>query len=187
MDRCRAMFSSSDVNSRASFEKLTYSRRASRTHRAMEGGRAASIDLLKFRSMLNQELNEFSLLCWIPSPARLRAGIASVVQRSSPSTIFCIRVRSALKKKLRGSCSQGGRRQVQGRVPYVEPMRNRFDQVILPGPCLRQIRRSSQELRYRFVTFKDCLKNWTHSSILPSKLSVCTPVPRQNSIRLYFQ
>jgi len=111
------MFSESDVNSRASFEKLTYSCRASRTHRAMEGGRAATIDLLKFRSMLNQELNELSLLCWIPSPARLRAGIASVVQRSSPSTIFCIRARSALKKKLRGPCSQAAAAKCKGVSP----------------------------------------------------------------------
>jgi len=35
MDRRRATFSQSDVNPRASFEKLTHSRRASRTHRAM--------------------------------------------------------------------------------------------------------------------------------------------------------
>ena len=35
VDRCRATFSQPDVNSRARFEKLTYSRRASRAHRAM--------------------------------------------------------------------------------------------------------------------------------------------------------
>jgi len=78
----------------------------------MQGGRAATIDLLKFRSMLNQELNELSLLCRIPGPARLRAGIASVVQWNSASTILRIRVRSALEKKLCGPGSQRRRRQV---------------------------------------------------------------------------
>jgi hypothetical protein len=69
MDRRRAEFSQPDVNSRAGFEKLTYGYRASRAHCAMQGGRAATIDLLKFRSMSNQEINELSLLCWIPGPA----------------------------------------------------------------------------------------------------------------------
>ena len=112
MDRRRATFSQSNLNSRAGFEELTYGRRTSRANRAMQGGRAAAVDLLKFRSMLNQELNQLSLLCRIPGPARLRPGIASVVQRSSPSTIFRIRVRSALQQKLRGPCSQRGRRKV---------------------------------------------------------------------------
>ena len=35
MDRCRATFSQPDVYPRAGFEKLTYSRRTSRAHRAM--------------------------------------------------------------------------------------------------------------------------------------------------------
>src|SRR5215475_4584301 len=54
-------------------------------------------------------------------------------------------------------------------------MRNRFDQVILPDPRLRQIRRFSQELRYCLVTPEDCFKNWIHSTILPSMSSVRTP------------
>jgi hypothetical protein len=112
MDRRRATFSQPDVNSRAGFEKLAYGHRASRTHCAMQRGRAATIDIIKFRSMLNQEINELSLPCWIPGPARLRTGIAGVVQWSSASTIFRVRVRSALKKKFRGHCSQGGCRQV---------------------------------------------------------------------------
>jgi len=69
MDRRRATFSQPDVNSRAGFEEMTYGYRASRAHRAMQGGRAATIDLLKFRSMSNQEVNEISLLCRIPGPA----------------------------------------------------------------------------------------------------------------------
>jgi hypothetical protein len=64
----RAAFSQPDVNSRAGFEKLAHSHRASRAHCAMQGGRAATINFLEFRSTLNQEINDLSLFCWIPDP-----------------------------------------------------------------------------------------------------------------------
>jgi hypothetical protein len=34
----------------------------------MQGGRAATINFLEFRSTLNQEINDLSLFCWIPDP-----------------------------------------------------------------------------------------------------------------------
>jgi hypothetical protein len=112
MERRRATFVELGVNSGARFEQLANGRWTPRAHRTMQGRRTATIDMLEFCPVLNQEHDEFCLLLWVPRPARHWSGIARVMQRSRTAAILCVRIRSALEKKLRGCYSQGCCRQV---------------------------------------------------------------------------
>ncbi len=108
------------------------------------------------------EANQPSLRLPAPRHGRSRTRIARIVQWGGASAIRGIGVCSRAKQQpglVEAQCCGG---EMKARIAHVQPMRNRFDQMVLCHSSATTLGSGSNQSRYLFRAPKDCLENCFH-------------------------
>jgi hypothetical protein len=162
MKRRGSALSEPAVRLRSENEQLADGSRASRTHCPMERCRTFAVHPLDVRSVLDEKTDQPRLRFPAPRNDRPRPRVARVVQRGGAPAILSIWVGPCAKQEPGLVGTQGRSREMKARIAHVQPVRNRFDQMVVRHSSAATLGRGSKQSFQLLPTLKDRLENWLH-------------------------
>jgi hypothetical protein len=141
MQRQRSQLPETHIDPRSVFQKTSNGGGTPRSNGPVQWRCSPLVCVIDICAMCDEEIDEHRLTFRIPRVPSRRPRIARIVQRDRTTPISRVNLGAMIEKEPRRIHAQRCSSQMERRIAAVEPMRNRFDEVVRCNTRTRDFRR----------------------------------------------